>query len=369
MSKLNLIGLPKSELETRLQDFGEKRFHGRQLFKWLYNVRQYDFELMTDLSKDLRDKLAENFEINGLNPEDHRISVDGTEKFLFRLDDNKPIETVVIPSEEEDLRPSTSSGQRLSAGSGRNTACISSQAGCAVGCFFCATGTMGLLRDLTAGEIVGQLMFLRDKYGPSAFSNVVMMGMGEPLLNLENVVDAIRIMTDEIGLNISPKKIVLSTSGITPKIKKLAEEKVGVRLALSLHAATQQKRQVIMPIAKTFKLDNLMKAVRQYADSSKLPVTFEYILFDGFNDTRQDIEDLSRLVRGLRCKINVIAYNPVPGLDFKRPSDDKINWFGKELNKKVNAVTVRKSRGRDIEAACGQLAARKFERDRVSAQI
>ncbi|MCH7690008.1 MAG: 23S rRNA (adenine(2503)-C(2))-methyltransferase RlmN [candidate division Zixibacteria bacterium] len=361
MSKLNLIGLPKSELETRLQDLGEKQFRGRQLFKWLYSVRQYDFELMTDLSKELRDKLADSFEISGLKAEDHRISVDGTEKFLFRLDDGKPIETVVIPSEEEDRRPS--------AGSGRKTACISSQSGCAVGCFFCATGTMGLLRDLTAGEIVGQLMFLRDKYGPSAFSNVVMMGMGEPLLNFKNVIEAIRIMTDEIGLNISPKKIVLSTSGITPKIMKLAEEKVGVRLALSLHAATQQKRQVIMPIAKTFKLDNLMKAVRQYADSSKLPVTFEYILFDGFNDTKQDIEDLSRLVRGLRCKINVIAYNPVPGLDFKRPSDDKINWFGKELNQKVKAVTVRKSRGRDIEAACGQLAARKFEKDRVSAQI
>ena len=361
MSKLNLIGLPKSELETRLQDLGEKQFRGRQLFKWLYSVRQYDFELMTDLSKELRDKLADRFEISGLKAEDHRISVDGTEKFLFRLDDGKPIETVVIPSEEEDRRPS--------AGSGRKTACISSQSGCAVGCFFCATGTMGLLRDLTAGEIVGQLMFLRDKYGPSAFSNVVMMGMGEPLLNFKNVIEAIRIMTDEIGLNISPKKIVLSTSGITPKIMKLAEEKVDVRLALSLHAATQQKRQVIMPIAKTFKLDNLMKAVRQYADSSKLPVTFEYILFDGFNDTKQDIEDLSRLVRGLRCKINVIAYNPVPGLNFKRPSDDKINWFGRELNQKVNAVTVRQSRGRDIEAACGQLAARKFEKDRVSAQI
>ena len=361
MSKLNLIGLPKAELETRLQDLGEKRFHGRQLFKWLYSVRQNDFELMTDLSKELRDKLAENFEIKELYPEDHKVSVDGTEKFLFRLDDNKPIETVVIPSEEEDRHPSTSSG--------RNTACISSQAGCAVGCFFCATGTMGLLRDLTAGEIVGQLMFLRDKYGPTAFSNVVMMGMGEPLLNFKNVIDAIRIMTDEIGLNISPKKIVLSTSGITPKIIKLAEEKVGVRLALSLHAATQQKRQVIMPIAKTFKLDNLMKAVRLYAESSNLPVTFEYILFAGFNDTRQDVEDLSRLVGGLRCKINVIAYNPVPGLDFKRPSDDKINWFGKELNQKVRAVTVRKSRGMDIDAACGQLAARKFEKDRVSAQI
>ncbi len=336
--------MTKAELEKLAKELGDNFFHGKQIFKWLYNVRQYDFDLMTDLSKSIREKLRDGFEIKGLELTDDRISKDGTEKFLFKLSDGKPIETVIIPDEGK-----------------RRTACISSQAGCAVGCHFCATGTMGLLRDLTVGEIVGQLMFLRDKFGENAFSNVVMMGMGEPLLNYEKVVEAIRIMTDKQGLNISPKKIVLSTSGITPKIKKLADEKLGIRLALSLHAATQQKRQQVMPIARTFKLDNLIEACRYYAESSRQPVTFEYILFEGFNDTRQDITDLTRLMKSLNCKINVMAYNPVPGLDFQRPKDEKLNWFGKELNAKVKTVTVRKSRGRDIEAACGQLAARNFQ--------
>jgi len=343
MSKKNLLGLTKTELETLAVNLGENAFHGRQLFKWLYNVRQYDFDLMTDLSKPIREKLKNKFEIGLLELIDHRISGDNTEKFLFRLCDGHPIETVLIPDEGK-----------------RRTACISSQAGCAVGCHFCATGTMGLLRDLSVGEIVGQLMFLRDKFGENAFSNVVMMGMGEPLLNFKNVVEAIKIMTDHQGLDISPKKIVLSTSGITPKIEKLADEKLGVRLALSLHAATQQKRQQVMPIAKTFKLDKLIEACRYYAECSKQPVTFEYIVFEGFNDTKQDIDDLTRLMKSLNCKINVMAYNPVPGLNFKRPSDERANWFGKELNARVRTVTVRKSRGRDIEAACGQLAARSF---------
>ncbi len=343
MPNQNLLGMTKPELESLAKTLGENAFHGRQLFKWLYNVRQYDFDLMTDFSKFIREKLKEKFEIKGLKLADHRVSRDGTEKFLFRLSDGHPIETVLIPDEGT-----------------RRTACISSQAGCAVGCHFCATGTMGLLRDLTVGEIIGQLMFLRDRFGENAFSNVVLMGMGEPLLNFKNVVDAIRIMSDKQGLDMSPKKIVLSTSGITPKIEKLADEKLGVRLALSLHAASQQKRQIVMPIAKTFKLDKLIESCRYYAESSKQPVTFEYILFEGFNDSKQDIVDLTRLMKSLNCKINVMAYNPVPGLDFKRPSDEKVNWFGKELKARVKTVTVRKSRGRDIEAACGQLAARKF---------
>ena len=336
--------MTSTELEDISIKMGLRPFHGRQIFKWLYHVRQYDFDLLTDLSKSIREKLKERFEIKGLELTDHRVSKDGTEKFLFKLSDGKPIETVIIPDEGK-----------------RRTACISSQAGCAVGCHFCATGTMGLLRDLSVGEIVAQLMFLRDKFGENAFSNVVMMGMGEPLLNYDNVISAIKIMTDKQGMNISPKKIVLSTSGITPKIKKLADEKLGIRLALSLHAATQQKRQQVMPIAGTFKLDNLIEACRYYAESSHQPVTFEYILFDGFNDTRQDINDLTRLMKSLNCKINVMAYNPVRGLDFERPKDEKVNWFGRELNARVKTVTVRKSRGRDIEAACGQLAARNFQ--------
>jgi 23S rRNA (adenine2503-C2)-methyltransferase len=344
MPKINLLGFTKIELESLAKEAGLNSFHGRQLFKWLYSVRQYDFGLMTDLSSNFREKLKSDYEIAGLELIDHKVARDGTKKLLFRLNDGRPIETVLIPDEGK-----------------RRTACISSQAGCAVGCHFCATGTMGLLRDLTIGEIVGQLVFLRDKFGENAFSNVVMMGMGEPLLNYGNVVAAVKIMTDSQGLGISPKKIVLSTSGITPKINKLADEKLGIRLALSLHSASQQKRQRIMPIAKTFKLDNLIEACRYYAETSKQPVTFEYIVFDDFNDTRQDIDDLTRLMKSLNCKINIMAYNPVQGLDFKRPLDEKVNWFGKELNARVKTVTVRKSRGRDIDAACGQLAARNYQ--------
>lgn len=362
MKTQNLLGMTSSELQSLSKNAGLRPFHGKQIFKWLYHDRQYDFELMTDLPKSAREYLKSHFVVSGLDLIEHKKSFDGTQKFLIRLQDGQPIESVLIPEEK-----------------GRRTACISSQAGCAVGCHFCATGTMGLLRDLTVGEIVGQLMFLRDKFGEKAFSNVVMMGMGEPLLNFENVIEAVRIMTDEQGLGISPKKIVLSTSGITPKIKKLADERLGIRLALSLHAASQQKRQQVMPIAKTFKLDSLIESCRYFAEATKQPVTFEYIVFDGFNDTKQDIEDLSRLMKSLNCKINVMAYNPVPGLHFDRPSDEKVNWFGKELNARVKTVTVRKSRGRDIDAACGQLAARNFraenntnrskQRGKISAQI
>lgn len=345
MKKQNLLGLSRTELEQLAQELGLRPFNGRQIFKWLYQVRQNDFDLMTDIPKSAREVLKNKFIVTSLNLKNSKRSTDGTEKFLFLLNDGKPIETVLIPDED-----------------GRRTACISSQAGCAVGCHFCATGTMGLLRDLTVGEIVGQLMILRDKFGNGAFNNVVMMGMGEPLLNFNNVVSAIKIMTDKLGLAISPKKIVLSTSGITPKIKRLADEKTGVRLALSLHAATQQKRRQVMPIADTFKLDSLVKACAYYAESSNLPVTFEYIVFAGFNNTRQDVADLTRLMNRLNCKINIMAYNPVPGLDFKRPSDETVNRFGRELSEHVRTVTVRKSRGRDIEAACGQLAARNLNR-------
>jgi 23S rRNA (adenine2503-C2)-methyltransferase len=217
---------------------------------------------------------------------------------------------------------------------------------------------MGLLRDLTVGEIVGQLVYLREHYGNDCFTHVVFMGMGEPLNNYDNVVEAIRIMTDTLGLGMSAKKITVSTSGVTPKIKKLADTGMKVKLALSLHAAMQEKRVKIMPIAETFGLERLMQAVRYYAETVGSRVTFEYIVFDGFNDTMEDVKALSNLIKGIPCKINILAYNPVPGLNFKRPSDEKVDWFGRQLYPRAPAVTVRKSRGLDIDAACGQLAGR-----------
>jgi len=344
MQKINLLGYTRPQLEELMLSLGQKKYKGGQMFNWLYGVRQYDFQLMTDLSKEVRGRLNEAYTVNVMEPEQEAVSADGTRKFLFRVDGGHPIETVLIPEGD------------------RRTVCISAQAGCALACRFCATGTMGLLRDLTPGEIVSQLIFLRDRFGAGAFSSVVMMGMGEPLNNFDNVVDAVRIITDPFGLALAPKRITVSTSGVTPKIRKLADTGLRARLALSLHAATQEKRAKIMPVAQTFGLEKLMEAVRYYATTTKDRVTFEYILFKGFNDTNDDVKALAALVRGISCKINILAYNPVKGLPFERPSDEHVDWFARQLHPRVPAVTVRKSRGRDIEAACGQLAAREQTR-------
>jgi 23S rRNA (adenine2503-C2)-methyltransferase len=346
MAKVNILGFTRSQLEKELESLGQKSFRGRQIFKWVYQRLQDDFLAMTDLTRDLRTSLDEQYEIQGLEIQEKAVSKDGTEKFLFRLDDGHPMESVLIPDDER----------------GRKAVCISSQAGCALACGFCATGTMGLLRDLTVGEIVGQLMYLRILYGRECFHNVVLMGMGEPLNNYSNLIEALQIMTDSIGLGLGAKRITVSTSGVTPRIRKLADSRLNVRLALSLHTAIQEKRERIMPVARTFALDKLIDAVRYYAEVTGQRVTFEYILFDGFNDTLEDIKALARLVEGIPCKINILAYNPVPGLPFSRPSDEKVDWFGRQLYPRTPAVTVRKSRGRDIDAACGQLAARKVHR-------
>ncbi len=344
MMRENLLGYSVKQLEQAMIVLGEPPYKGRQVFKWLYNTRQYDFDLMTNLSKELRTRLAEKYTFDMLKLTKTAKSKDGTEKYLFTLPDGHPVESVLIPDEE------------------RKTLCISSQSGCALACSFCATGTMGLLRNLTVGEIIGQLLFVREKYGAEAYSNIVFMGMGEPLHNFGAMVDAIRIMSDPMGMKISAKKITVSTSGITPKIVKLADTGLKAKLALSLHAATQEKRVKIMPVAETFHLDKLMEAVRYYAEATGQRVTFEYILFAGFNDTMDDVRALARLIHGIPCKINILAYNPVPGLPYTRPTDDKVNWFGEQLMPRTPAVTVRQSRGRDIDAACGQLAAKALHR-------
>lgn len=341
MIRTNLLGYTPQQLEALLVALGDQPYKGRQVFKWLYKSRQYDFEQMTDLTKERRVQLAELYEFKGLDLVHEQLSEDGTRKFLFQLADGSPLETVLIPDEDK-----------------RRTVCVSSQVGCALACRFCATGTMGLGRDLSPGEIVAQLLYLRDRFGDDAFTNIVFMGMGEPLLNYDNVVAACRLLIHPDGMAISARKITISTSGITPKIRKLADCGLKVRLALSLHAASQEKRRRIMPVADTFKLDKLMEAVRYFAETTGNRVTLEYILFKGFNDTKDDVLALSRLVEGIPCKINLLAYNPVDGLNFERPSDEQVDWFGRELFPRAPAVTVRKSRGRDIDAACGQLAAR-----------
>lgn len=340
MSKQNLLGYTALQLEDLFLQLGEKPYRGKQLYKWLYNSQLDDFQLMTDLTKPLRDRLAVDYEIRGLNMKNRALSTDGTEKFLFELDDGRPIEAVRIPEED------------------RQTLCISSQSGCALACKFCATGTLGLLRNLTVGEILGQLMYLKSVHGEAAFTNVVFMGMGEPFNNYKNVIEAVRIMTDHRGMAIAGKKITVSTSGITPLIRKYADSGLKAHIAVSLHAPSQEKRVQIMPVAERYPLEGLMDAIRYYTTKTNKRVFFEYILFDGFNDSHEDAIALATLVQGIPCKINILPYNPVPGLNFTSPSPEKVDNFARILYPRTPAVTVRKRRGGDIDAACGQLAAR-----------
>ncbi|UCD17237.1 MAG: 23S rRNA (adenine(2503)-C(2))-methyltransferase RlmN [Candidatus Zixiibacteriota bacterium] len=338
MKRLNLLGNTVSDLENLMLSFGEKRYQGRRLFKWLYQSLQHDFSRMTDLSQELREVLAERYTFAGLEPVNSARSVDGTEKFLFRLSDEAVIESVLIPDGE------------------KRTACISSQAGCALACSFCSTGQMGFKRNLIPGEIIGQLLFLRERYGRGAFHNIVFMGMGEPLLNYDNMVKAIEIISSEIGLSVSARKITVSTVGIVPGIYQLADSGLKVNLAVSLHAATDEKRRKTMPIANKFGVRELAEAAGYFAGKRKKRVTFEYLLIGGYNDSRQDAIDLSRVIQGIPCKINVILYNPVTGLPYWRPIRDEVDYFTGILYPRAPAVTIRKSRGLDIAAACGQLA-------------
>ncbi|MCX6827565.1 MAG: 23S rRNA (adenine(2503)-C(2))-methyltransferase RlmN [candidate division Zixibacteria bacterium] len=340
MQKENLLGKTIAELEALMEELGEKRYKGRQLFKWLYNMPGSNFFKMSDLSKELRTKLEGNCSFIGLDLARSLKSADGTEKFLFALNDGLAIESVLIPDGP------------------KRTVCISSQVGCSLGCKFCATGLIGFRRNLTVGEMVGQLLFLRQRDGLEAFHNIVFMGMGEPLLNYDNVVKTIEIISSELGFSVSTKKVTVSTVGIVPQIYSLADSGLKVNLAISLHATSDEKRKEIIPVARSYGLKALMESAKYFTHRRKKRVTFEYILFKGFNDTFNNAKELANLVKDIPCKINILAYNPVSGLSYRRPSDEEINEFGKLLYPLAAAVTVRKSRGLDIEAACGQLAGR-----------
>ncbi len=338
MRKTNLLGFTLADLESLLVEMGEKKYKGRQIFKWLYGSLRYDFNLMTDLTKELREKLDAKYTFVGLQPEKVSKSRDGTEKILFRLNDNKFIETVLI-----------SDGIK-------RTICVSTQVGCPIKCSFCATGLMGFKRNLTLGEILGQLLYAREQYGVDAFRNIVFMGMGEPLLNYDNLVQSIKIISSSIGFSLSARKVTISTVGIVPKIYTLADSGLKVNLAISLHAATDKKRRRVLSIPTKYNLHSLMAAAACFARKRKKRVTFEYILFKGLNDSKEDALALAELVKGIPCKINILAYNPVENVPYRRPSEEEIDNFSKLLYPRAPAVTVRKSRGRDIDAACGQLA-------------
>ena len=332
--KMNLKGLWIEDFEKLLGDLGEKRYKARQLASWIYAKGVTNFAQMTELSKELREKLSQIAFIDNIKLVKKQISQkDMSEKFLFELSDGEKIETVLMWE-----------GKRV-------TICLSTQVGCQLGCTFCATGKMGYKRNLTAGEIVDQIIALGDRH----ITHVVLMGMGEPLLNYDHTLKALKIMNNEMGLSFAARRITLSTAGIPHMIEKLAGEKSRIKLAISLNAATDTKRNELMPINKKHPLEELLGRVKYFTEKTKRRITFEYVLIDEVNDAEKDALALSKLIRGIPCKINLIPYNPVPDLPYQKPSEEKILAFREYLYPRCPVVTLRQSKGEDILAACGQL--------------
>lgn len=334
--------LSKEQLIAQLEQLGEKPFRAKQIYEWLWQKSAVDFDDMTNLSKELREKLKEHFVIHTISAYKVQKSNDGTIKSAFQLHDKHLIEGVLIPTED------------------RATACVSSQVGCSLTCSFCATGFLKRERNLTAAEIYDQVVLINQQSNESVgrnLSNIVFMGMGEPLLNYSNVVSAIDKITSEEGLNMSAKRITVSTAGIAKMIKKLADDGVKFNLALSLHAADDEKRNTIMPINEQNNIEALIEALKYFQSKCKGEVTFEYILLDGVNDTIDDAKKLIDICKQLEdVKINVIEYNKIDQADFHKSTVETREKFIDCLSKHKVIANVRKSRGKDIDAACGQLA-------------
>lgn len=336
---IDLAELDRAELENALEQLGARRFHGAQVFRWLYKRGVNDPAAMTDLSQALRTRLASETQITTPVLESKQVSSDGTMKFLFKLADGKLIESVYIPDTPA------------------QTFCVSTQVGCAMKCAFCLTGTMGLVRNLTAGEIAGQVRVIAHETGLAGTPfNIVLMGMGEPLHNYDAVMKSIRMLADNNGLDVHSRRITLSTVGLVPQMEKLANEELMPSLAISLHATTDEQRDKLVPINKRFDLAKLIEACKNMPMRRRGSIMFEYVMLAGENDSPDDARRLVRILNGFKTKINLLPLNEAPGIPYKRPSDDVVNTFAKILADAGLTVTVRKSRGRDIRAACGQLA-------------
>ena len=335
---IDLANLERQALETALDERGHKRFHARQIFRWIYKRGVTDVAAMTDLSRELRAALGLEFTLTTPTIAAREKSVDGTEKFLLRLADGRQLESVFIPD-----TPSM-------------TFCISTQVGCAMACAFCLTGKMGLVRNLTAGEIASQVRVLAGALDMlDKKFNIVLMGMGEPLHNYDETMRALRILNDEHGLAISPRRITLSTVGLLPALEKLAREPLMPNLAISLHAPTDQLRGELVPLNKKYGVAEIIDACRRFPLSKRSRITFEYVLLGDVNDSPDDARKLAKLLSGVKSKVNLIPLNAAPGIPFERPSDEAIDRFARILADRGLLVSVRKSRGRDIRAACGQL--------------
>lgn len=344
MNVQNIIGLDREELSQYLEENKFPKFRLQQIWNWLYHHGVHNFDQMVNIPIALRQSLEKSFVIQRPRVVTAQVSNDGTQKWLIRFSDNQEAETVHIPESD------------------RGTLCVSSQIGCTLTCTFCHTGTQTLVRNLDTAEIVGQMMLARDIFGewPSPVgsrhvSNIVMMGMGEPLYNYENVKKALKIIMDHEGISLSRRRITLSTSGVVPVMKKCGEE-IGVNLAVSLHAVTDDVRDKLVPLNKKYPLKDLIEACRQYPGASNAQrITFEYVMLKDVNDSHADAKELLRMIRGIPAKINLIPFNPWPGSSFERSTNKKIEEFAAIVQRAGYPSPVRTPRGQDILAACGQL--------------
>ena len=340
----DLKELNRSEIINRLKDAGYPSYRGEQVFNWLYKNGISNTEEMKNIPKDLRNYLNENYQLTDLKEINRSQAADGTVKYLWELNDGENIEGVYLPFPE----------------SGRHSACISTQVGCGLGCSFCATGIDGLKRNLSAGEIVDQVIKIQkdisgDEFAEPRLSNVVFMGMGEPLANFDNLMKAVEILNSNQGLNIGMRKMTISTAGLVPEIKKLAEVNDQIGLAVSLHAPNDRLRNKIMPINKKYNINQLLNAVVDYIEKTGRRVTFEYVLMDSVNDSPELSVQLAELLRGINCHVNLIPANPVPELGIERPVQKVIDSFYETLENNGIQVTLRREMGSQIDAACGQL--------------
>ncbi len=354
-AKPNLLGMTLPEMTTFFADMGEKPFRAKQVFRWIHHGGVDNFDAMTDLAKSLREKLPSVAMIEAPRLMTEQASVDGTRKWLLDVGTGNGIEVVFIPEAD------------------RGTLCISSQVGCALDCTFCSTGKQGFNRNLTAGEIIGQLWWAnkamgRDPKGERIVSNVVMMGMGEPLANFDNVTNAMDIMLDDQAYGLSRRRVTLSTSGVVPNLRRL-KTRCPVALAVSLHAPNDALRDVLVPINQKYPLVELLAAIQDYLEAAPRDfVTFEYVMLDGVNDSVQQAHELVKLVAGIECKFNLIPWNAFPGAPYRRSSNNAIHRFRDVLQQGGLIVTVRKTRGADIDAACGQLAGQVVDKSQRTQQ-
>ncbi|MFC6277102.1 bifunctional tRNA (adenosine(37)-C2)-methyltransferase TrmG/ribosomal RNA large subunit methyltransferase RlmN [Psittacicella hinzii] len=356
--KVNLLNFDAQMLQEYLKSQGHKPFRAQQLMKWIYQQSVDDFYLMTNISKDMRQFLTENCEIKAPPISEEHISTDGTIKWAMQVGPDQQIETVFIPETD------------------RGTLCVSSQVGCALECTFCSTGAQGFNKNLNVSEIIGQVWRANKRikeiggYGDRPITNVVMMGMGEPLLNVNNVLPALRIMLDDLAYGLSKRRVTISTSGVVPALE-IITGKIDVALAISLHAPNDELRNEIVPINKKYNIATFLAAVRRFIESAPANrgrVTVEYVMLDHVNDSMEQAHELARTLKGTPCKINLIPWNPFPGAPYGRSSNSRIDRFQKILAEEYNIVaTVRKTRGDDIDAACGQLAGEVIDRTKRTA--